>query len=177
MKNIIYIFIIAAIFTACNISVKTEKNALNKEIAKTEQVLFDSISYNLDIKKAELLISKYNRYAKLYDNDSLAPIYLIKSADLCIATKKYEKAVEIYDNIYKNYNSFEKAPQALFLEAMTYADYLKNESVAEMKYKEFIKKYPNHELTDDAKKSIEFLGKTPKEILEILQSKDTIKNN
>ena len=42
---------------------------------------------------------------------------------------------------------------------------LKNLGKASDSYKEFISKYPNHELTDDATASLKFLGKTPEEMV------------
>jgi len=178
MKRIFFIFSVTAIlFAACNVKEGSVKDVLVDEINTYEKALFDTINYNLNTDTAKLLIIKYKDYSEKYGKDSLSPIYLLKAADLCISTKDYNTAVELYENIYTNYSDYEKAPEALFLQAMTYSDFLKNESLGKIKYQDFINKYPNHKLTDDAKKSIEFLGKSPKEIFEILQVKDSLSNN
>jgi len=126
---------------------------------------------------AKILVNKYIYFSENFSKDSLAPIYILKAADVSISLKDYSEAVKLYENVYTNYPNFKKAPEALFLQAMTYCDFLKNESLGKIKYQEFINKYPNHKLIDDAKKSIEFIGKTPEEILKILQNKDSLSNN
>lgn len=177
MKRIIIIIsVISTLFTACNIKEQTNKDIIIKNIAEKEKVLLDTVNYNLNTDTANILITEYQEFVKEFSNDSLSPIYLLKAADLCISTKKYETAAKLYNKVYSNYPNYEKAPQALFLEAMTYSDFIKNESLGKLKYKEFIKKYPNHELINDAKKSLEFIGKSPEEILNILQSKDSLSN-
>ncbi len=178
MKRVIIFFALATvIFTACNVKEGSIKNVLVDEISNYEKVLMDTVNYNLNTDTAKVLIIKYQNFVNKYSNDSLSPIYLLKAADLCMSTKDYTTAVKLYENVYTKYSEYEKAPQALFLQAMTYCDFLKNESLGKIKYQEFINKYPNHELSDDAKKSIEFIGKTPEEILEILQAKDSLSNN
>jgi len=178
MKRIFFIFsAITLLLVSCNVKEGSVKEVLVDEINSYEKVLIDSVNFDLNTDTAKLLIVKYKDFVKQYGKDSLSPIYLLKAADLCISTKDYSTAVELYENVYTNYPDYDKTPQALFLQAMTYSDFLKNESLGEIKYQEFINKYPNHELTDDAKKSIEFLGKSPEEILEILQAKDSLSNN
>ena len=177
MKRVILFFSVATLLlAACNVREGSVKNVLVDEISNYEKVLIDSVNYNLNTDTAKVLIIKYQNFVRQYSKDSLAPIFLLKAADLCISTKDYSTAVVLYENVYTNYTNYDKTPQALFLQAMTYSDFLKNESLGRIKYQEFINKYPNHELADDAKKSIEFIGKTPKEILEILQAKDSLSN-
>lgn len=177
MRNIIIITIITSIIlVACNVTEQTNKQLLVKNITLTEQSLFDTISMNLNIEAAKKLVIQYEGFAKEYSTDSLTPIYLLKAADVSISTRNYNNAVELYSKVYKNYSNYAKAPEALFMQAMVYSDFLKNESLAKQKYQEFIEKYPNHELTDDAKISIEFLGKTPEEILQIIEAKDSLSN-
>ncbi len=178
MKRVIlFISVATLLLAACNVKEGSVKNVLVDEISTYEKALIDSINYNINTDTAKVLIIKYQNFAIQYSKDSLAPVFLLKAADLCISTKDYNNAVKLYENVYTNYSDYEKTPQALFLQAMTYSDFLKNESLGRAKYQEFINKYPNHELTDDAKKSIEFIGKTPEEILDILQAKDSLSNN
>jgi outer membrane protein assembly factor BamD (BamD/ComL family) len=176
-RIIITLFVVTLLFTACNVKEKTNKDVLVNNITKYEKALIDTVNYNLNTDTAKILINKYLDFTKTYTKDSLTPIYLLKAADICISIKDYQQAVKLYENVYTNYSTFKKAPEALFLQAMTYCDFLKNESLGKIKYQEFIEKYPNHTLTDDAKKSIEFIGKSPEEILEIIQSKDSLSNN
>ena len=176
-RIIIALFVAGLLFTACNVKEKSSKDVLVNDINKYEKSLIDTINYNLNIDTAKTLVTKYIYFSENYSKDSLAPIYILKAADISISLKDYPQAVKLYENVYTNYPDFNKAPEALFLQAMTYCDFLKNESLGKIKYQEFIDKYPNHKLTNDAKKSIEFIGKSPEEILEILQSKDSLSNN
>ena len=74
--------------------------------------------------------------------------------------------------MYKISASFYKAPECLFLKAFVFENQLNNLKDAEILYKEFIASYPNHPLTDDAVASLEYLGKSPEELVRMFQEKN-----
>ena len=73
------------------------------------------------------------------------------------AEKNFQKILDEYPN--GTYSS-----KALFMVGFVNANYLKNFEKARKYYKEFLEKYPDHELADDAKYEIENLGKDVNEI-------------
>ena len=64
----------------------------------------------------------------------------------------------------------------MFMKAFVFDNYLYRYDKARENYMLFIQKFPNHDLRRDAEKSIQFLGMSNAEILEILQA-DADKNN
>lgn len=175
MKNFIIISSITILlFNSCTTT--NNKQELINNITANENNLMDSVNYTINNEIAEKLILQFKKYVEANSSDSLAPIYTIKAADLCLSTQNYEEAVKLYEAVYTNYPNYKKAPESLFLQAMIYADHLKNEVLGKQKYEEFIITHPNHQLVNDARKSIQFLGKTPEEILNIIQ-KNATKHN
>jgi outer membrane protein assembly factor BamD (BamD/ComL family) len=72
--------------------------------------------------------------------------------------EKYESAIKDFKTILEHYPEGENAPKATFMIGYIYANNLENYDAAKKYYEQFIKKYPKHELTDDAKYELETLG-------------------
>ena len=68
------------------------------------------------------------------------------------AERNFQKIIDEYPN--GTYSS-----KALFMIGFVNANYLKNFEKAEKYYKEFLEKYPQHDLADDARYELENLGK------------------
>jgi tetratricopeptide (TPR) repeat protein len=181
--NVTFILVLSTILFSCQVKQTNTKKLEIEKITKLEKQVFDTVNFQLRKPVADNLIKLYGKFAENYQTDSLTPIYLFKKADLLAQMKQFNKSIKIYDKIYKNYPDFNQRAEALFLEATLYDNVLKNTTMAAVKYKEFIKEFPNHELRDDAEKSLMFLGKTPEEIIKILQQtadslkQDSVKHN
>ena len=137
-----------------------EKNLSSYTLGKT-----DTTKLNLNTKE---LLKTYQDFAKFYPDDSLAPTYLFKAANLCLNINKPKQAIELFDELIKKYPSFKKVPDCLFIKAFIYDNSLKDYVHAKKFYEEFLAKYPQHPFADDAKNSIKYLGKSPEEILDII---------
>lgn len=114
-------------------------------------------------------------YVLVNPEDKEAPKLLFNAAEIAKTVGTYRKALGLYDWIINSYSSDEKAPTAQFLKAFILEDNLKNIDAAKENYELFIKNYPNHHFADDAKFSLDNLGKTNEEIqaeLEALQLKN-----
>jgi TolA-binding protein len=175
MKRLFLITFIALVaMISCNQVNEKNKKVLVKNINELENKYFTTDKFNADKNQIDTMINAYSNFIEKFKDDSLTAGYMFKKANLYSTIQDYNNAVKVFDDICTNYPNFEKRPEALFYEAMIYGDYLKNEVMAQRKYEEFINDYPNHDLRDDAEKSIEFLGKTDAEIIEILTRKDTL---
>jgi tetratricopeptide (TPR) repeat protein len=167
-KTIILLSVIILISSCIQVTEKNKEQELIKQIENAEK----NIKAQTDVSKLPSAIDSFvvliDSYTSDYKNDSLIPELLYKKGSYLMEIKKYKKALNAYSELYDNYPNFNKRPETLFFIAVLYGDFLHNESLAAIKYKEFIKKYPNHDLRDDAEMSLKFLGKTDKEILEIL---------
>lgn len=99
-----------------------------------------------------------------------SPDLLMKAAEVSKITRTYKKSLALYDWIIVKYPDSPKAPLALFLKALMLDDDLNNIELAGKYYQEFIDKYPDHSFADDAKFSLENLGKSDAEIQEYLEN-------
>ncbi|MFA5195519.1 MAG: tetratricopeptide repeat protein, partial [Bacteroidales bacterium] len=124
-----------------------------------------------DKTKVEELITLYKKFAEEFSDDSLAPEYLYKGATLLMNSEQNDEAINLLDRIFKDYPSFNKLPEALFLKAFIYENNIKNINKAREAYKDFLNKYPDSDLADDAKISLENLGKTPEQIIKEFEQK------
>jgi TolA-binding protein len=118
-----------------------------------------------DTAKARILIGAYQTYAARYSNDSLAPDMLYRAANLCLNTDRTLQALELFKSIELDYPKSNKAPYCLFMQAFVYENYIRDFYRAKQLYIDFIKKYPHHELYDDALNALEFLGKSIEDML------------
>jgi len=115
------------------------------------------------------LIREYENFAEEFPQDSLAPDYLFKAADVAMNTNRSNKAIGLYNKVIKDYGDYKKAPEALFLKGYVYENNLGRLDVAKAIYEEFLEKYPDNEFADDAEVSLKYLGKSPEELIEIFQ--------
>lgn len=111
------------------------------------------------------LLGAYQNFSLKYPDDSLAPEYLFKAAGLALDFNHGEQAIDLYESIIHTYPDYKKAPECFFMEAFTYENTLKNIGKANDYYNEFLIRYPNHELADDARTAIKYLGKSPDEMV------------
>ena len=165
--------IISVLFIIFFVSCTIENNTNEvKDIINLEKKLYsDTVNFIIDNKVADILIEKYETFAENYKTDSLAPESLYKEAELLKARNKIDDAIKIYDKIINTYPNNQKAPLCLFLKAFIYDVQIQDMLNAKKYYQEFIDKYPNHELADDAKLSIENLGKSPEELIREFEAK------
>ncbi len=110
-------------------------------------------------------MSAYKNFSSKYPDDSLSPEYLYTAARLAIGLNRGDQAVTMYESVIHTYTRYKKIPECYFMEAYAFENTLGNIGKAEELYKEFLAKYPDHELANDARTAINFLGKSPEEIV------------
>ncbi len=97
--------------------------------------------------------------------------YYEKAKD-AYSKEQFQKALNYFKDIVKYYPEGKRAPEALFMLGFINANDLKKYDEAKKYYQQFIDKYPNHELADDAEYEIKTMGKDLDELpfLKDLQS-------
>jgi len=113
----------------------------------------------IDTAKVSELIGAYQAFAHKYPKDTLAPEFLYKAAGLSMSFNRSMQALEIYRAIRVDYASWRKAPECLFMQAFIFENNIRDLEKASQIYHEFLAKYPNHDLADDAQNAIKYLGK------------------
>jgi hypothetical protein len=151
------------------------KNYLNDcktlfaEARKMDSILLSQT--DVDIKSATLGIKAFTDFAYYCHNDSLSPVFLIKSAQVARAVNNIPQAKLVLDRCIEDYPSFKNRAAALFLLAQLYDDptYLNNEAEAQRLYQKIIDEYPKSDWASSAKGAIGFIGKSDKQIMEALK--------
>ena len=132
-----------------------------------------------DTAKVTELISAYQAFAHKYPKDTLAPEFLYKAAGLSLSFNRSVQALELYKSIRADYPSWRKSPECLFLQGFIYENNIKDLAKANQIYNEFIAKYPNNELKNDAVNAIKYLGKPLDEVIRAYEAQnakgDTLK--
>ena len=168
MKNIVKsIVLLAAITLVVSCQSPRQKELDNIKIIESETFSENGM---IDQTKVDELITVYEGFANNYPNDSLAPDYLFKAGDIAMNSNRANKAINMYDRIINEFNSYRKAPEALFLKGYVYENNLGRLDKAKAIYEEFLNTYPENEFADDAEVCLKHLGKSPEELIEIFQS-------
>ncbi|MEM6725099.1 MAG: tetratricopeptide repeat protein [Bacteroidota bacterium] len=146
---------------------------VNLQIAGLEAKVYgDTSNYRIDVNLANRLIKKYIQFGDLNPKAGATPANLYKAAEISRSTRNFDQAIELWAKIYENYPNYEKASTALFLQGYVYENDLRDNEKAKPFYETFIKKYPNHEMIESVKFSLNNLGKSPDEIMEMFEEKN-----
>lgn len=152
-----------------------EEGAEAQRVAEALMQDFSSISDaetgELNIEASQQYVSLAKELANRYPSDTAAALPLYRSAEVVRAMNDPERAAAIYQQVHRDYLTFSKAPEALFMLAFTYDEDLEQLDAARQTYTEFLEKYPNHGFADDSQMLLENLGKSDEEILQELEAK------
>ena len=121
---------------------------------------------------ADELLQAYLDYADKHKDSPETPYYLYKAADLALNINKSKESLDLYNRIIYQYPDYEKVPECLFLMGYIYENYFQELGKAREIYQSFLSKYPTHEFADDARISIENLGKSPEELIHSFEEKN-----
>jgi outer membrane protein assembly factor BamD (BamD/ComL family) len=110
-------------------------------------------------------------------NDSLAPVFLIKSAQIAQAVNNLPQAKLSLEKCILDFPKFKDRGAAMFLLAQLYDDprYLNNEIKAMDLYKEIISVYPKTPWAANATAAMELAGKSDEQIIREFEKKNSKK--
>lgn len=170
LKILLLISGMIAVFAACTPAIESDA----AKITAAEDALFSEENKSVDRVKALELVQLYVAYADKYPEDSLASEYLFKGAEFYLTLGDGKRSIELYDRVMTEYPDFRKGPECLFLKGYVYENYLGDLEEARAIYMLFLQKYPDNEFADDAKISIENLGKSPEELIKQFEEKQQL---
>ena len=156
-------------FVACN-NQPSKEDSIEK-INKLESQVFAQKTAIVNMELANSLVKEYELFAESFKGDSLAPNYLFKAGEILMNIKSSEQAIMCFGKIVKEYPKYGKVGDCVFLQAFIYETQLNNIDQAKGFYEKFLKDYPNHQLADDAKASIDNLGKSLEDIVKGFEEK------
>lgn len=170
MKKIFLAIMGMGLMVACGSKNEVpERDVLVDSIEVMEQGLMNA-SVNTDLEKANQMIALYDLFANNYPDDSLAPIYMMRSAEIEINTGSYEAGIATLDSIMNLYPGYEELPICQFMKGTAY-EMNQQYDLAREAYTEFVERYPDHVLAADTRKILPYVGLTPEEQLEAIMGK------
>jgi outer membrane protein assembly factor BamD (BamD/ComL family) len=123
---------------------------------------------------ANKAIKAFTDYAYYCSNDTVTPIFLIKTAQVSVSINNIPQAKLALDKCINEHPKFKNMPAALFLLAQLYDDensYLNNEEEAKRLYQKIIDEYPKSDMVPSAQGALALIGKTDKQLMEELKKK------
>ena len=164
--NLRYLFLGVALLAmvAC---APGKKEKLQNQISQIEASL-SMIDINAEDEDAQELVGLYVQYVDAFPNDSLAPIYLFKAADVSSNLGQYEEAISYLDRMIEDYSEvFDDIALCYFLKGHNYELLERFDDAREM-YEAYLELFPDHYLAADTRKMLPNLGMSPEELLEML---------
>lgn len=110
--------------------------------------------------------TKFQDFAGYFPTDPKAPEYLLKASDFALALGQVEKSVKILDRIINEYPDYNRMEDVMYNKADHLDFNLRDTTAAKIAYQEFIDKFPNSELVDDAQSRIENIALSLEELAE-----------
>lgn len=177
MKKIAYIFLVlqALLWMSCgngSLTPEEEKQNLTEKISKQEGKLKEADGNVIIPRDAHDMLSLYHEFSEKFPNEKITPDYLFKAGQIAMSIGNYQKSIDYFDRIRKNYPDFDKSPESLFIIGFIYDSYLFKKGMAKEIYEEVIEKYPDHKFAEDAKASINLLTMTDEELIEMFKQKE-----
>lgn len=120
-----------------------------------------------------LAIAAFTDYAYYCDNDSLSPVYLIKSAQVARAIGNVPQAQKSLQYCIDTYRNTRERPAAIFLLAQLHEEktYLNDRDEAQRLYQQVMDEYPESDWAKSAKGAMAMMGKSDEEIIRFLKGK------
>lgn len=111
------------------------------------------------------LLDMYIGFVDANPADTLAQDYLYKAINLSIGVNNGARAMQLIDRTLNDFRQSKYLPETVFMKAYVYENLLGNLGQAATVYNDFIVKYPQHDLADDAAAALKYLGKSPEELV------------
>ncbi len=140
----------------------------------TQEALLDSIDsmdlalredLQFDTTKSNKMVAWCLEYAERFPEDSMAPVYLLKTAQIQINGGEFEQGLSVLDSIIELYPGFEDVAICLYLKGQAYEQNQQYDKAREA-YTLFVTNYPDHYLAPDTRKMLPLVGLSPEEQLE-----------
>lgn len=143
------------------------------KIDSLEKIITSDPDVIKNMKPANELIKQMEAYAQAFPKDSIVPEMLVKAGEIARGLGKYKKATELLQSVWTNHEEHRLAPPALFLQAFTYDNDMRDSTLAVRYYQEFLKRYPDHELAGQVQQLINVVGKSPEELVRMYKSQNS----
>lgn len=149
MPGILMLFILACTPKSSNTESSSQAQLIST-LGQLETELRSGESTTPDTNKINTFVQNAEALAARFPQDSLAPLYLFRAAELRHATGKWEEAIDLWGKIDAKFKNYQRSPEALFMQGFVAENELHDRKQAVKYYQTFIEKYPQHPLSKDA---------------------------
>ncbi|MFH1121373.1 MAG: hypothetical protein V1775_16260 [Bacteroidota bacterium] len=163
MRKVIRItalFVVFALFFSCT----SQRDKDIKSISRLEKEL-EKEAARPDPQKLTRLLESYLAFVDKNAADTAAPDYLYKAINLCIGVNNGQQAMQLIDRTLNEFPESKYLATTVFLKGYVYENLLGDYGQATKMYSVFLKKYPTHDLADDAEAALKYMGKSPEELV------------
>ncbi len=162
MKRILCCLAVLTMLVACG----PNRSELVQKIEDCEREM-SMVDMAADDTKPHEMIALYRQFVNHFPNDSLAPVYISRIADISINIGKTEQAVDVLDSIIALYPDYGDLAGCQFMKGYAY-EIGGQYDMAREAYTEFVETYPDHYLAADMKKMLPYIGLSPEEMFEAI---------
>ena len=170
MKRYLLIISIAMMAAACSQSPKEPtREELSAAIDSIESPIMAAAQIEtVDSAKGNNLIELYLQFANTYPDDSLAPAYLHRAAQVANGLDRIDDMVIFYNRVIDNYPEYGKLDECYYEKGIA-LDNADRKKEAREAYQEFLDAYPDHFLADDIRKAIPLLDMSDELLIKFLE--------
>jgi len=143
---------------------KVDYDEFNKECEDLEKKILAQNPPSENLLREGL--TKFQDYAGYFPEDAKSPDYLLKASDYALLLNQPEKSIKILQRIIDNYPNYNKMESVMFSKADHLDFNMRDTTAAKIAYQEFIDKYPQSDLVDDAQSRIENIALSLEELAE-----------
>ena len=165
----------------CTITLVCCRPNRSKEIAMIQQYE-DSLLHNaaqvvIDTTMGNQTVALYTKFANDFPNDSLAPVYLYKAADISFNMGKYPAALEYFNRIIDNYDEYADLGTCYFMVGDTFNCMAQYDQAKEA-YQQFLDLFPDHPLASDTRYQLEhkMIGMSPEEMYNVVMENAAVED-
>ena len=161
-----------ALLCACTPKPQTANEATQAELVSTlgelETTLRQKPDQALDSANVLTFVRNAQALARRFPQDSLAPVYLFRAAELCHTTGKFNEAIGLWGQIGTSFSPYIRSAEAVFMQGFVAENELKDKDKALEFYQVFLEKYPEHPMAKDAQVLVTNLkrGVTDQQLIE-----------
>jgi len=121
---------------------------------------------------ASNVVKAYLRFVEDYPKDSLAADYLFKAADVMRGQFRWDNAVQVLEQLIRQYPQDKRVPSALFFAGFMLHNDLGQHMRATPYLERLIKEHPDHRLAQDAVFLLETMHMSEEELIRHLEAKN-----
>ena len=169
-RNMILPLLAMAVLIMCANCTSQRDKALGEILSYEGSI--DFATSKVDIPTGETLVKMYVGFANDYPTDTLAPMYLMKAADVAMNIKRGDIAIKYLDRVVKDYPDYDKLADCYFMRGYVYETVLADINKAKEAYELFLIQYPNHPLAADTRIIIQNLSLSDEEIIRMIMEKN-----